>query len=65
MWTEAESYLDHLCNLAESHQNEAVFVALSDAYNRCIEERRRAVDLLHLHEKWSKRQIGGVVEPED
>lgn len=64
MWEEAELYLDHLCNLAERrNDNEGIQVALVDAYNRCIEERRRCVDLLELHEKWARRRIGGVVEP--
>ena len=46
MWEEAESYLDHLCNVAESREpNEAITCALADCYNRCIEERRRAEDL--------------------
>lgn len=40
------------------------YCALVDAYNRCIEERRRAEDLLKLHERWSERPVGGVVEPE-
>ncbi len=64
MWREAEMFLDHLCNLHEGHKNEGVLVALADCYNRCVEERRRAEDLLKLHEKWSKRRIGGVQEPE-
>lgn len=63
MWDEAESYLEHLCDVADSRGNNAVAVALTDAYNRCIEERRRAEDLLKLHEKWRERRIGGVVEP--
>ncbi len=65
MWREAESYLDHLCNLIESHTNEALQLALVDTYNRCIEERRRAGDLMALHDKWSRRRIGGVEEPEE
>jgi hypothetical protein len=35
-----------------------------DAHNRCIEERRRAEDMLKLHERWAQPRIGGVVEPE-
>ena len=65
MWEEAESYLEHLCHMAERQDNDAVQVALADAYNRCIEERRRAKDLLKLHEKWAARRIGGVEEPRD
>jgi hypothetical protein len=43
--------------------NEAVLCALVDAYNRAVEERRRAEDLLKLHNHWSMRRIGGVGEP--
>lgn len=64
MWQEAESYLEHLMNLSDHQPNEAIGVALTDAYNRCIEERRRAGDLMALHAKWSRRRIGGVPEPE-
>lgn len=64
MWEEAEGFLNYLCDTHEKHSNEAVGVALVDAYNRCIEERRRAMDLLKLHEVWKSRCIGGVVEPE-
>lgn len=68
MWREAELFFDHLYNLhAEgpaAHHNEAVTVGLGDVYTRCVEERRRAEDLLKLHEAWSKRRIGGVAEPE-
>ena len=65
MWQEAESYLDHLCDVAERQTpNEAITCALVDCYNRCIEERRRAEDLLKLHARWRERRIGGVVEPE-
>ena len=39
-------------------------MALTDAYNRCIEERRRAEDLLKLRRRWRERRIGGVHEPE-
>jgi len=46
MCKEAVSYLDRLCNVAERQENEAVQTALPDAYNRAIEERRRAEDLL-------------------
>ncbi len=63
MWKEAEDYLDYLCTQNERMENEAVIVALADAYNRCIEERRRAGDLMALHDKWSRRRIGGVEEP--
>jgi hypothetical protein len=48
MWHEAESYLEHLANLSDHQPNEAITVALTDAYNRCIEERRRAGDLMAL-----------------
>lgn len=64
MWREAESFFDHLCDLHEGHNNEAVVTALGDVYNRCVEERRRAEDLLKLHEAWRSRRIGGVQEPE-
>jgi hypothetical protein len=64
MWSEAEDYLELLMDRADRERNEAIDVALCDTYNRCIEERRRAEDLLKLHEAWSKRRIGGVVEPE-
>ncbi len=63
MWQEAEGYLEHLANLSDHQPNAAITVALTDAYNRCIEERRRAGDLMALHDKWSRRRIGGVVEP--
>ncbi len=65
MWREAEGYLEHLANLADHQPNDAINVALTDAYNRCIEERRRAGDLMALHDKWSRRRIGGVTEPEE
>ena len=64
MWQEAESYLEHLMNMADAQHNDAISVALGDCYNRCIEERRRAGDLMALHHQWSLRRIGGVVEPE-
>ena len=64
MWQEAEDYLDYLCGTSERRDNEGVQTALVDAYNRCIEERRRAEDLLKLHKVWRSRRIGGVVEPE-
>ncbi len=64
MWREAEMFFDHLCNLWEKHHNEAVIVGLADVYNRCVEERRRAEDLLELRERWSERRVGGVAEPE-
>ena len=64
MWEEAEHYLEYLCERADGQQNDAVTVALADAYNRCIEERRRARDLLELRKRWDKRRIGGVAEPE-
>jgi hypothetical protein len=64
LWQDAEDYLDHLCQMHEAKSNGAILTALVDAYNRCIEERRRAEDLLKLHEKWGERRIGGVVEPD-
>ncbi len=64
MWAEAEDYLDSLCKKHETDDNECILQALVDTYNRCIEERRRAEDLLKLHKKWAGRRIGGVVEPE-
>jgi hypothetical protein len=42
--------------------NEAITVDLCDCYNRCIVERRLTRDLMVLHEKWSRKRIGGVVE---
>ena len=63
MWREAEQYLDYLSGKHEGNDNEAVLAALTDAYNRCIEERRRAQDLLKLHQRWAERPIGGVAEP--
>lgn len=64
MWQEAEEELDHLCDMHERNPNEAILVALTDTYNRAIEERRRAEDLLELHKRWRERPIGGVIEPE-
>ncbi|MDP9440027.1 MAG: hypothetical protein M3P49_15020 [Actinomycetota bacterium] len=64
MWAEAEEELDHLCDMHERGPNEAILCALTDTYNRCIEERRRAQDLLELRKRWRERRIGGVVEPE-
>lgn len=63
MWLEAEDYLNHLCDNNERSQNDAVVTALTDCYNRCVEERRRAEDLLKLREVWRSRGIGGVEEP--
>ena len=63
MWREAELFFDHLCDLHEGHICEADDHGLADVYTRCVEERRRAEDLLKLHEAWSKRRIGGVEEP--
>lgn len=64
MWEEAEAFFDKLYSVHEAHANDAVITALGDVYNRCIEERRRAGDLMALHDKWSRRRIGGVEEPE-
>ncbi len=66
LWVMAESMLDGMCKPFEYGPDhfEAVHTALVDAYNRCIEERRRAEDLLRLHQAWRERGIGGVVEPE-
>ena len=61
MWREAEELLDNLCQAHQEYPNEAVQTALVDAYNRCIEERRRARD---LRERWSERRVGGVAGPE-
>ena len=52
-----------LCDVVDRRQNNAVTVALANAYNRCIEERRRAKDLLELRKRWDERPIGGVAEP--
>lgn len=64
MWSDAEDYLELLMDRADRERSEGIDVALCDAYNRCIEERRRAEDLLKLHARWRDRPIGGVVEPE-
>jgi len=64
MWSDAEDLLDGFCKMAESGRNDALILALSDAYNRAIEERRRAEDLLKLRKVWESRRIGGVVEAE-
>ncbi len=67
MWEEAEEYLGALAQMAQSTHapgGEGANVALVDAHNRCIEERRRAEDLLKLREAWAERRVGGVVEPE-
>ncbi len=67
MWEEAEEYLDYLAHKAEHGDaagGEGAYIALVDAHNRCIEERRRAEDLLKLHARWAERRIGGVTEPE-
>ena len=67
MWEEAEQFLNYLVERSEHKDapgGEAAYSALVDAWNRCVEERRRAEDLLKLHERWSERRIGGVGEPE-
>jgi hypothetical protein len=67
MWEEAEEYLDYLCRKTEerdSEGGEAAHAALVDAYNRCVEERRRAEDLLKLRAAWDSRRVGGAAEPE-
>ena len=66
-WEQAEEYLGALAQMAQHTSapgGEGALVALVDAHNRCIEERRRAGDLLKLHERWSARPVGGVGEPE-
>lgn len=72
MWAEAESQLDDLITDIENAEaesgvepNEAAYCALVDAYNRLIEERRRAQDLVKLQRKWDARSPGGVTEPEE
>lgn len=64
MWHEAEEILDDIRTKVEEDpdNNEAVLCALVAVYNRVMEERRRAEDLLKLHEKWSKRRISGFHE---
>ena len=64
MWSGAEGYLEPLMDRADRERSEAIDVALADAYDRRVEERRRAEDLLKLRERRSERRIGGVVEPE-
>jgi hypothetical protein len=60
LWQEAELELDFLCCRHEDRgANEAVYMALMDTHNRCIEERRRAEDLLKLRE--SGRTEGSAV----
>ena len=61
MW-EAESYLEHLCDTADGQRSNAVTVALADAYNRCIEGRRRAQEINELRKRWRRRRVGGVTE---
>lgn len=55
MWEEAEQYLNYLCDKTEhkgaEEGGEAAHCALVDAWNRCVEERRRAEDLLKLNER--------------
>lgn len=47
-----EAELDFLCSRHEDQgANETVYMALVDSHNRCKQERRRAEDLLKLHEK--------------
>ncbi|MDQ3377995.1 MAG: hypothetical protein M3533_14035 [Actinomycetota bacterium] len=57
-----------LCGLFEGPrkgiETEVAHVALVEAYNRCMEERRRAEDLCRLRKAWGSRRIGGVGEPE-
>ena len=67
LWREAEEYLGALAQMAQGGNapgGEGALCALVDAHNRCIEERRRAEDLLRLHERWAERPVGGVQEPE-
>jgi hypothetical protein len=68
LWADAEAILDGLCDLFDGPrkglETEGAHVALVDAYNRCVEERRRCEDLLKLHKAWESRRVGGVVEPE-
>ncbi len=64
MWSDCEDMLDGFCKMAEAGPNEALVLALADAYNRAIEERRRAEDLLKLRKVWESRRIWGVQEPE-
>lgn len=58
MWEEAESHLESMLELADHQPNPAVILALTDSYNRLVEERRRAEELLGLREKWARRPIG-------
>ena len=65
MWEEAEEYLGALAQMGQlgnAPGGEGALCALVDARNRCIEERRRAEDLLKLRERWAARRIGGVGE---
>ncbi len=72
LWRDAEIVLDGLAGMYEDKtgdcagvEYEGAYCALVDAYNRCIEERRRCEDLLKLHEKWEGRPVGGVAEPSE
>ena len=51
--------------LSNAPGGEGALCALVDAHNRCIEEMRRAKNLLKRREKWAARPIGGVAEPTD
>ena len=65
LWVEAEKVMDGLSEMSErSVWNEGVYCALVDGYNRCREERRRAEELLKIHERWDTRPIGGGNEPD-
>ena len=68
MWEEVEEYqgtLAQMGQLSNAPGGEGALCALVDAHNRCIEEMRRAKNLLKRREKWAARPIGGVAEPTD
>lgn len=57
MWEEAEHYLEHPCDHPDAQRgDDAIAVALADAYDRCIEERRRAQEIDELRKRWRRRR---------
>ncbi len=68
LWADAESILEGLMKLFDEPragiETEGANTAITDAYNRCIEERRRAQDMCKLRKAWEARRVGGVHEPQ-
>ncbi len=67
LWRDAERILDGFCAMLESggyggdaQEWEGAQVALTEAFNRCKEEHRRAIELLELHRVWESRRGGGA-----